>query len=90
VHGLFRVRGTPYDPRLAAARGINVGKRRRNGRWPGQQTYAGKVHFDMEKTGGDSRWNTLRVLRVLKAYRPDLYGELTGGDAPPPPQTAKP
>jgi len=27
----------------------------------------GITFFDMEKPGGDSRWNTLRALRVLKS-----------------------
>ena len=30
---------------------------------------AGEVWFDMEKTGGASRWNTLRALRVLRWWR---------------------
>lgn len=30
--------------------------------------YAGQVHFNMEKAGQPSRWNTLRALRVLKRY----------------------
>jgi hypothetical protein len=30
----------------------------------------------VEQTGGDSRWNTLRVLRVLKFYMSELFGEL--------------
>ena len=28
----------------------------------------GQVHFDMEKGGQPSRWNTLRALRVLERY----------------------
>jgi hypothetical protein len=43
-------------------------KRRKNGKWPVQYKKSGLVHFDMEKTGSDSRWNTLRALRVLKKY----------------------
>jgi hypothetical protein len=39
---------------------------RKDGRWPVQHKYAGKTFFEMEKTGGPSRWNTLRALRVLR------------------------
>jgi hypothetical protein len=47
-------------------------KRRRDGIWPVQQKYTGRVHFDMEATGKASRWNTLRVLRVSAAYGKSL------------------
>ena len=43
-------------------------KQRKNGTWPVQAKHPGQVHFDMEKTGGSSRWNTLRALRVLKHF----------------------
>ncbi len=66
-----------YDVRMEEALARILQKQRANGRWPVQQKYGGKVHFDMEKTGSDSRWNTLRVLRVLRCYRPELYGRLT-------------
>lgn len=60
--------GLAYDPRMAEALALIMKKRRKDGHWPVQQKYTGLVYFDMEKTGGPSRWNTLRVLRVLKAY----------------------
>lgn len=60
----------PYDPRMQDAIDIIVKKRRRDGTWPVQNKHQGKVHFDMEKMGGPSRWNTLRVLRVLLHYHP--------------------
>lgn len=31
-----------------------------------QAPYPGQVHFEMEKAGRPSRWNTLRALRVLR------------------------
>jgi hypothetical protein len=40
---------------------------RPNGRWPLEKRIAGITFFDMEKPGGDSRWNTLRALRVLRS-----------------------
>lgn len=64
-----------YDTRMEEALALIIRKKRKNGRWPVQQKYSGQVHFDMEQTGGSSRWNTLRALRVLKFYKPELYGE---------------
>ncbi len=64
----FRSAGIPYDPRMADALAVLGKKRRKDGRWPVQAKHAGQTHFDMEKTGGPSRWNTLRALGVLEAY----------------------
>lgn len=64
--------GAPRDPRLQAAIDLLLSRRRAEGGWPVQQKYAGRVYFDMEKTGGLSRWNTLRALRVLKWWEPRL------------------
>jgi hypothetical protein len=61
--------GAPYDPRMADALALLSSKRRKDGTWPLQERHAGRFHFDMEKTGGPSRWNTIRALRVLRAYR---------------------
>lgn len=61
--------GVTYDPRMDSALDILVSKRRKDGTWPVQQKYSGLVHFDYEKTGGSSRINTLRALRVLNFYR---------------------
>ena len=38
-----------------------------NGRWPLQKRIPGTLLVEMEKPGGESRWNTLRALRVLRA-----------------------
>lgn len=66
----------PYDDRMEEALSLIMQKKRKNNRWPVQQKYAGQVHFVMEETGGDSRWNTLRALRVLKFYKSEVYSEL--------------
>ena len=63
---LFAEIDSPWDGRYADALDLLIGKRRRDGRWPVQQKYSGEVWFDMEKTGGPSRWNTLRALRVRR------------------------
>jgi hypothetical protein len=44
------------------------GKQKPDGRWPLQAKIPGKFHFEMEKPGKPSRWNTLRALRVFKRY----------------------
>lgn len=67
-----------YDPRMEEALNIVIAKRRKDGFWPVQHKHAGRVHFDMEKTGEASRWNTLRVLRVLKLYKPEECQKAVG------------
>ena len=57
-----------YDERMQPALDVLKKKRRADGTWPVQAKHPGQVHFDMEKTGGPSRWNTLRALRVLKHF----------------------
>ena len=64
----FRKTELPWDDRMNDALEIVLKKRRSNGSFPVQAKHTGEVHFDMEKTGSDSRWNTLRALRVLKFY----------------------
>jgi hypothetical protein len=41
-------------------------RRKPNGRWPLQKRIPGTLLVEMEKPGGESRWNTLRALRVLR------------------------
>jgi hypothetical protein len=65
----FQTAYIPYDPRMDDALNILRQKRRKDGTWPVQAKHAGQVHFDMEKMGGPSRWNTLRAIRVLERYR---------------------
>ena len=64
----FRSTGVAYDNRMDDAMEIIMSKRRKDGKWPVQAKHVGQVHFDMEKTGGPSRWNTLRALRALRYY----------------------
>jgi hypothetical protein len=69
LRGLEYMRTTRHvgDPRLADAIQLLEEKRKPNGRWPTEKRIPGRTFFDMEKPGSDSRWNTLRALRVLKA-----------------------
>jgi hypothetical protein len=69
LRGLEYVRSTGAigDHRLQDAFALLAERRRPDGRWPLQQKHRGRVFFDMEKTGGPSRWNTLRALRCINA-----------------------
>lgn len=64
----FQFAKIKYDTRMQNAFDLIISKRNSHGRWPKQANHPGKTHFDMEKAGQDSRWNTLRSLRVLKYY----------------------
>lgn len=65
----FAHSNAPYDPRMQDAIDLLISKKTKNGRWKVQAPYAGEVHFTMEKTGTESRWNTLRALRALEKLR---------------------
>ena len=67
----FQYVGVDYDPRMQDALDILKEKRRKDGKWPVQAKHPGQTHFDMEKTGGPGRWNTLRALRVLNHFNKD-------------------
>jgi len=64
----FRAAGCRYDTRMDDAMEVLARKQQADGRWPLQARHPGQVHFDMEKPGGPSRWNTLRALRVLAHF----------------------
>ncbi len=64
----FRYSETPWDERMSSAMDVILKKRNKNQTWNVQAKYPGAVHFEMEKAGKQSRWNTLRVLRILKYY----------------------
>ncbi|HZJ19275.1 MAG TPA: hypothetical protein VFD35_02840 [Pricia sp.] len=60
-----------WDERMQHAIDILLKKRNKNGTWNVQEKHPGQIHFDMEKAGKPSRWNTLRAMRVLKCYEVD-------------------
>ena len=62
------IRAIP-DQRMADAIERIWSKKRPDGTWPLQQRHPGKYFFDMEKIGHPTRWNTLRVLRVLNWWQ---------------------
>ena len=66
----YRLSGALYDERMKDALTMLLGKRRPDEKWPLQAAHPGKTHFEMEKAGQPSRWNTLRALRVLEHFIP--------------------
>jgi hypothetical protein len=62
----FAATDAPWDDRFSDAIEMLMARCDSEGRFPVQHKHAGKVWFDMEKTGAPSRWNTLRSLRVLR------------------------
>ena len=64
----FQYAKITFDKRMEEAVSLLLNKRRKEGTWPLQARHPGKIHFEMEKPGKPSRWNTLRALRVLKWY----------------------
>jgi hypothetical protein len=68
LRGLDYLRLTPgiEDERARDAVELLRGRRKQNGRWPLDKRIPGTLLVEMEKPGGESRWNTLRALRVLR------------------------
>jgi hypothetical protein len=62
----LRLTAAIADARLADPLGLLQESRKLNGRWPLQARIPGTLLLEMEKPGQDSRWNTLRALRVLR------------------------
>jgi len=69
LRALDYISRTPFikDSRLEDPLSLLETRRKKNGLWPVEKRIPGVTLFDMEKMGGDSRWNTLRALKVLKA-----------------------
>lgn len=65
----FQFASIRYEPRMQDALDILMKKRHKDETWPLQAKHPGQTHFDMEKTGKPSRWNTLRALRVLNHFQ---------------------
>jgi hypothetical protein len=70
LRGLDYLRLTPAigDERLEDAITLLRERRKPNGRWPLQKRIPGTLLVEMEKPGGESRWNTLRALRILRQH----------------------
>ena len=68
LRGLDYLRLTPaiHDARLDDPIELLLDQRKPNGRWPLQERIPGTLLVEMERPGRESRWNTLRALRVLR------------------------
>jgi hypothetical protein len=64
----FQHSDTPWDERMQPAIEVLMKKRNKSGTWNVQAKHPGQLHFEMEKAGKPSRWNTLRAFRVLKHF----------------------
>ena len=68
----FQYAERDWDDRMQSAVQEIIKKRNKNSTWNLQAKHPGQVHFEMEKAGKPSRWNTLRAMRVMKLYKKDL------------------
>ncbi|GAB5525883.1 MAG: hypothetical protein Roseis2KO_37550 [Roseivirga sp.] len=64
----FQQADSPWDKRLTPALNYLLSKQNKEGTWNLNAKHPGQLHFEMEKAGKPSRWNTLRALRVLKHF----------------------
>ena len=73
IDWLLDLRVTPAisDERLADPIELLRERRKPNGRWPLQKRIPGTLLVEMEKPGTESRWNTLRALRILRRREPE-------------------
>jgi len=65
----FRYAGEEWDDRIDPALQVLLKKRNKDLTWNVQAKHPGQVHFEMEKAGRPSRWNTLRALRVMRHFQ---------------------
>jgi len=65
----FQAAKLKYDRRIDEAMHVVLEKRMDDGKWKLPSKHPGLVHFEMEKAGEPSRWNTLRALRILRYFR---------------------
>jgi hypothetical protein len=76
----FATAGHPYDSRMAEA--LDLLKARLCKGYLGRgSAHSGKLHFKME-TGKLGSMNTLRGLRVLKTYDPEIYMKVISMETP--------
>lgn len=65
----FQDEAISWDSRMQDAIDVLLAKRNKDGTWNLNAKYPGQVHFEMEKAGKPSRYNTLRALRVLRHFK---------------------
>lgn len=64
----FQYSGVKWDDRMKPAIEVLLKKRNKDLTWNVQAKHPGQVHFEMEKAGKPSRWNTLRAMRVFSHF----------------------
>jgi hypothetical protein len=64
----FQMSNAKFDERMSDALEVLIKKRVKEGTWKLPSKHPGLVHFEMEKSGMSSKWNTIRALRVLKHF----------------------
>ena len=72
----FQYVNAPWDEPMRPAMELLLKKRNKEGNWNLQAKHPGQVHFEMERAGRPSRWNTLRVLRILSHFKVELANGL--------------
>ena len=65
----FQYSETKWHERMIPAINVLLKNRNKESTWNMQAKHLGKEHFEMEKAGKSSRWNTLRAMRVLKHFK---------------------
>lgn len=70
----FQFAAAKYDRVMDDAIKVIMDKRTASGVWKLAPKHPGQIHFEMEKSGTPSRWNTLRALRVLRYFKYDGLG----------------
>ena len=65
----FQFANVRFDSRMQEAMNVILKKRNKEDTWNLNANHPGQVHFQMEKVGKPSRWNTLRALRVLNHFQ---------------------
>ncbi len=62
----FQDKNIKKDDRMTDAMQLLINKQTMDGFWKLETKYPAKIFFEMEKVGEESRWNTLRALRIIK------------------------
>ena len=62
----FQEKNIIKDTRMNDAFNLLINKQTTDGIWKLEIKYPAKLFFEMEKVGKESRWNTLRALRIIK------------------------
>jgi hypothetical protein len=57
-----------HDPRMKEAMDVMQGKMTKNGRWILENSFNGKMIADVEAQGEESKWITLKALKIIMRY----------------------